>query len=158
PEEYTSLGQFVDRVERRLAVIKSEAVREDEERVAAARADVPPAAFAVPLEQLGLREHVFNILTEAGFGQVGDLMVALRTDDKQILGLAGVGLRARQNIEEQLATLNRPEAARVVEESPAVAPDAEAPEAVAVPAQDQAPLADKPVRVRAEAEESVEEE
>ena len=41
PEEYTVLGQFVDRVERRTTQIKEEAVRADEERLAAARAEVP---------------------------------------------------------------------------------------------------------------------
>ena len=45
PEEYTALGQFVDRVERRTIQIKEEAVRVDDERVAAAKADVVPAAL-----------------------------------------------------------------------------------------------------------------
>ncbi|MFN8413809.1 MAG: transcription termination factor NusA [Anaerolineales bacterium] len=45
PEEYTALGQFVDRVERRTIQIKEEAVRAEEERSAAARADIPAQAF-----------------------------------------------------------------------------------------------------------------
>src|SRR5512144_980128 len=76
PEEYSLLGQFVDRVERRTTQIKEEAIRADEERVAAARAEVPPTAFSMPLDVLGLKEHVFNILVEAGYESVGDLMMS----------------------------------------------------------------------------------
>src|ERR1700690_4247995 len=94
PEEYTLLGQFVDRVERRTSQIKEEAVRADEERVSAARAEVPPAAFTMPLDQLGLKEHVFNILVEAGYENIGNLMMALKLDEKKVLGLAGVGPKA----------------------------------------------------------------
>ncbi len=109
PEEYSALGQFVDRVERRHIQIKEEAARADEERVAAARAEVPPAAFTMPLEQLGLKEHVFNILVEANFETVGDLMMALKMDANRVLGLPGVGPKAMQNIEEQLAVMKFPE-------------------------------------------------
>jgi transcription termination/antitermination protein NusA len=41
PEEYTLLSQFVDRVERRTIQIKEEAAREEDERSAAARAEIP---------------------------------------------------------------------------------------------------------------------
>src|SRR5512135_2301123 len=61
PEEYSLVAQFVDRVERRTIQIKEEAIRADEERLAAARAEVPPVAFTMPLEGLGVKEHIFNI-------------------------------------------------------------------------------------------------
>ncbi len=109
PEEYTALGQFVDRVERRTIQIKEEAVRVDDERLAAAKADVVPAAFNMPLDQLGLKEHVFNILTEANFETVGDLILAMKLDANKVLGLPGVGPKAMQNIEEQLAAVKFPE-------------------------------------------------
>jgi len=109
PEEYTVLAQFVDRVERRTIQIKEEAARAEEERTAAARAEVPAAAFQTPLEQAGIKEHIFNILTEAGFETAGDLMLALKVDPNKILGLAGVGPKAMQNIEEALAALTFPE-------------------------------------------------
>jgi N utilization substance protein A len=109
PEEYSLIAQFVDRVERRTIQIKEEAVRADEERLAAARAQVPPAAFIMPLEGLGLREHVFNILTEAGYETIGSLMLALKLDQNNVLALAGVGPKAIQNIEEQIAATEFPE-------------------------------------------------
>lgn len=118
PEEYTALGQFVDRVERRTIQIKEEAVRAEEERTSAARADIPVAAFTMPLEQANLKEHVFNILIEAGFENVGDLMYSLKTDQNKVLGLSGIGSKAIQNIEEALAAIVFPEP--VVEEAPVV--------------------------------------
>jgi N utilization substance protein A len=132
PEEYSLLGQFVDRVERRTTQIKEEAIRADEQRVAAARAEVPPAAFTMPLESLGLKEHVFNILVEAGYETIGDLMMALKLDENKVLGLSGVGPKAIQNIQEQLEVTQFPEVpveVAPVEEAPAE-PVAEVAEAV----------------------------
>jgi len=127
PEEYTALGQFVDRVERRTIQIKEEAARVEEERTTAARAEVPAAAFNMPLEQAGLKEHIFNILTEAGFETVGSLLFALKTDANKVLGLAGIGSKAMQNIEEVVAALtfaeSEPEPVKM--EEAAVAPVAE---------------------------------
>jgi N utilization substance protein A len=126
PEEYTLLGQFVDRVERRTTQIKEEAVRADEERVNAARAEVPPAAFNMPLDQLGLKEHVFNILVEAGYENIGNLMMAIKLDENKVLGLPGVGPKAIQNIHEQLAAMQFPEAPQEVLAEPVVTEEAPA--------------------------------
>jgi N utilization substance protein A len=109
PEEYATLGQFVDRVERRTIQSKEEAVRVEEERISTARAEVPAVAFKMPLEQAGLKEHVFNILTEAGFETVGELIFSLKTDANKVLGLPGIGSKAMQNIEETVAALTFPE-------------------------------------------------
>ena len=127
PEEYAALGQFVDRVERRTIQIKEEAARVEEERTTAARAEVPAAAFNMPLEQAGLKEHIFNILTEAGFETVGSLLFALKTDANKVLGLAGIGSKAMQNIEEVVAALTfaEPEPEPVKMEEATIAPVAE---------------------------------
>ena len=129
PEEYTALGQFVDRVERRTIQIKEEAIRVEEERVNAARADVPVAAFNMPLEQAGMKEHIFNILTEAGYETVGSLMFVLKTDANKVLGLPGVGSKAMQNIEESLAALTFPEPESAPVSTPALEAEPQ-PEAV----------------------------
>ncbi len=115
PEEYTALGQFVDRVERRTIQIKEEAARVEEERTTAARAEIPAPAFQMPLDQAGIKEHIFNILTEAGFETVGNLMYSIKTDPNKVLGLPGIGSKAMQNIEESLAVLTFPEPVPVVE-------------------------------------------
>jgi N utilization substance protein A len=156
PEEYTMLAQFVDRVERRTIQIKEDAARAEEEKVTNARAEVPTAAFGMPLEELGLKEHVFNILVEAGIDTIGALMMSMKMDANKVLGLPGIGPKAISNIEERLAVIQFPEppaaepvaeavqtaAEPVIEaEAPTTAPQAEAPMAVAEPAAVAAPVA-----------------
>jgi len=109
PEEFTMLSQFVDRVERRTIQIKEDAARAEEEKVANVRADVPTAAFAMPLDQVGLKEHVFNILVEAGYDTLGGLMMAMKLDANKVLGLPGIGPKAMQNIDETIAGVTFPE-------------------------------------------------
>jgi N utilization substance protein A len=143
PEEYTMLGQFVDRVERRTIQIKEDAARAVEERTASALSEVPTAAFGMPLEEIGLKEHVLNILVEAGIDTVGALMMSMKMDANRILGLAGIGPKAMTNIEEVLAAVKFPEPPPA---EPVAEPAAEAaaqPEAVLV---DAAPAAE-PVKV-----------
>jgi N utilization substance protein A len=111
PEEYSMTAQFVDRVERRTIQIKEAAVRADEERQAAARAEIPPAAFTMPLAELGLKEHVFNILTEAGYENIGDLILTLKLDENKVLALAGVGPKAIESMHERVAATEFPELA-----------------------------------------------
>ena len=103
------LGQFVDRVERRTIQIKEDAARAEEEKVTTARSEVPTAAFGMPLEQLGLKEHVFNILVEAGIDTIGALMMSMKMDANKVLGLPGIGPKAIQNIDESFATIKFPE-------------------------------------------------
>ena len=158
PEEFTALGQFVDRVERRTIQIKEEAAREVEERTSTARAEVPAAAFEMPLEQAGLKEHIFNILTEAGFETVGQLMFTLKTDANKVLGLAGIGSKAIQNIEEVMGALSFPEPepapeAVKVEEPVAVEPVEAEPVAV-----EEVPAPKKAAEGKKEAKKVVEEE
>lgn len=158
PEEYTALAQFVDRVERRTIQIKEEAARA-EEVAGAAHPDIPTAAFGMPLEQAGIKEHTFNILVEAGYDTVGSLMVALKTDSNRVLGLAGIGPKAMQNIEEVLATIQFPETlpAEGTADSPAEAASApEAAEGTATPAE--VPPAEKQASTKKEARKVVEEE
>ena len=172
PEEYTMIGQFVDRVERRTLQIREEAVRAESGLIpaaipSAAHPDVPAAAFGMPLEQIGLKEHVFNILVEAGYDNVGALMVALKVDADKVLKLPGIGPKAMQNIEESLATITFPEPEPMppASQHPEVAPVAEGesmPEAVAaVPAEvapvAEAPMAEKPAPAKKEPKKHLEE-
>ena len=155
PEEYTALGQFVDRVERRTIQIKEEAARVEEARTTAARADIPAAAFTMPLEQAGMKEHIFNILTEAGFETVGSLIFSIKSDPNKVLGLPGIGSKAMQNIEESLAALSfpEPEPEPVKMEVPVVA------EVVAEPAKaEEMPLEKKQAEGKKDAKRVVEEE
>jgi hypothetical protein len=89
----------------------------------------------MPLDQLALKEHVFNILVEAGIDTVGALMMSMKMDANKVLGLPGIGPKAITNIEERLAAIQFPEPApaeTVTEETaPELVAQAEAqPEAV----------------------------
>jgi N utilization substance protein A len=119
----------------------------------------------MPLDQAGIKEHVFNILTEAGVDTVGTLMMKMKVDPNSVLGLPGIGPKAIQNIEESLAALTFPEAAPA---EPTVEPVAEAepqPEAVAevsadavvVPVEEM-PVAEKQAPAKKDARKHVEEE
>ncbi len=156
PEEYDQLKVFVDRVERRNIQVKEAALRaEVEKTMAATHADIPSAAFKMKLEEVGLKEHVFNILTEAGFETAGALLAALKSDADKVLGLPGIGPKAMQNIQESVAALSFPADEKpvepVVEAPAAVAEAVEVVEAVAAPAEK--PETKKPARVKEEAEE-----
>ncbi|MFN8380763.1 MAG: transcription termination factor NusA [Anaerolineales bacterium] len=158
PEEFAALGQFVDRVERRTIQIKEEAAREVEERTTTARAEVPAAAFDMPLEQAGLKEHIFNILTEAGFETVGQLMFTLKTDANKVLGLAGIGSKAIQNIEEVMGALSFPEPEPAPEAVKVEEPVAVEPVAVEPVAVEEVPAPKKAAEGKKEAKKVVEEE
>ena len=109
PEEYTVLGQFVDRVEKRTIQIMEEVAREEEEKMASVRSEMPQAAFETPLEEAGIKDHIYNILTEAGIETAGDLMLKMELDPDSVLGLTGIGPKAMENIEESLADMTFPE-------------------------------------------------
>jgi len=148
PEEYTQLAQFVDRVERRTIQIAEEAAREEEERVAAARAEIPPAAFETSIYDVEIKEHVLNILTEAEIETAGDLFLLMKVDPDKILGLAGVGPKAMESIEEALGKLTFPEP----EPEPTPEPEPEAAE-VAEEAVAEAEAVAEPLATETETEE-----
>jgi N utilization substance protein A len=162
PEEYTQLAQFVDRVERRTIQIAEEAAREEEERMAAARAEIPPTAFEASIYDVEIKEHILNILTESEIETAGDLMLLMNADPDKILGLAGIGPKAMENIEEALGnmTFPEPEPEPVAEEAGEVEAEAEA-EAIAEPSTEepetaQDVLPEEGAQVQAEAVEGVE--
>ena len=64
---------------------------------------------------LGLPEHVYTILTEAEHRTVGDLMMAMKLNPDSVLGLAGIGPKAMQAIENALANVSFPEPEKPVE-------------------------------------------
>ena len=109
PEEYQTMSKFMDRVERRTIEAQEEADKANQERLDAARAEIPAAAFEMPLSDTEIKEHVFNILTEVEYETVGDLMLMLKADPDKVLGLHGIGPKAIENIETVLAELTFPE-------------------------------------------------
>lgn len=109
PEEFMTLIQFIERVERRTIEQKKATAAAEEERVSAARSEVPNAAFEMGIENLGLTEHVYNILTEGEYHTVGELMMAMKLDPDRVLGLAGIGPKSMESIKSALENVTFPE-------------------------------------------------
>ena len=154
PEEYLSLIQFVERVERRTVEQKKAEATAAEERMAAAKVEIPAAAFEASIETLGLPDHVYTILTEAEHRTVGDLMLALKLNPDSVLKLAGIGPKSMQAIETALAGVSFPEPEPEPEPVTEVAP-VEIPVEVELPVEAviAEPVAAEPVEAQGEAAE-----
>jgi N utilization substance protein A len=115
PEEFMTLIQFIERVERRTIEQKKATAAVEEERLEAARAEIPEAAFVTVIDTLGLPEHVNNILTEAEHRNVGDLMMTMKLNPDLILGLAGIGPKSMEAIRVALESITFPALEPIVE-------------------------------------------
>ena len=128
PEEYQILTGFVDRVQRHLLSRREGRRREKTEKLARARAEIPPMAYETPLGEIGLSNRVLNLLTEAGYQTAGQAWEKMLVEEDAILGLEGVGPKALDELAEKLRAHVYPEPAPEVVEEPAPEP-AEAGEA-----------------------------
>lgn len=117
PEEYSILGQFVDRIERGIIALHQAERTVELERIAKVQEKIPAGAFEMPLEELGFTERVTNLLVEAGNESAGDLMVQMELDSDAILSLNGIGPKAMEKIETTLAEVTFPEPEIVEEEA-----------------------------------------
>ncbi|NLG99485.1 MAG: transcription termination/antitermination protein NusA [Chloroflexi bacterium] len=165
PEEYDRMMQFVDRVEKRVAVKQAPEKRtEEDEKTLAVRRTVAPSAFEINIIDSDLPEHVAYTLQENGYNTVGDLAVQMKLDADQILRLPGIGPRALNEIQRLTQAYNvepveveveaegEPEAEAEVETAPEaqVVEPAEAVEAV--PEQEEAEETVEPAEFQAAAE------
>ncbi len=128
PEEYQQIAYFVDRVEKRTIEVQAEADEAELKRIAEAKAEIHPAAFEMMLADSALKDHVFNILMEAEYETVGDLMLALRLEPDTVFGLPGIGPKAIENISEVLAAIEFPEVTEEAEVEEVADEDAQAEE------------------------------
>ena len=99
PEEYSQLGKLVDRVEHSIFTQREELLREETQFREAALATTPEEAFDLPLDVLGFASRLHNILIEAGYNTVGDLMLQMKMHSDKILGLNGIGPKSIDSIE-----------------------------------------------------------
>jgi N utilization substance protein A len=105
PEEYQILNQFVDRIERGIIRQRAGVRLAEDEQVKSVRESIPTPAFEMPLEDLPLTDRAHNVLIEAGYLTVGDLMLQMKIAPDAILGLSGVGAKVMRDIEAVLATV-----------------------------------------------------
>jgi len=114
PEEYTVLSQFVDRVERGYLHQREKEKRADEERARIAQAQIPEAAYNIPVEEMGISLRFATLLGGAGYTTAGDLMLQIQLDPDLVLGLDGIGPKAMAEIE---AAIERLDSLKVTEEA-----------------------------------------
>lgn len=129
PEEYQTLTQFVDRIERGLLRQRQAERKAEEERQRVVRAKVPSATFEMSLENFDVSDRVYAVISEAGYQTVGDLILQMRTDPDAILKLSGMGPKGMKELETALdAVIESLQAAEAVE-AEAEAVEAQAAEA-----------------------------
>jgi N utilization substance protein A len=105
PEDYQVVTKFVDRVERGVIQQREEAARAELEKQRIEEANVPDEAFEIPLDKFEVSDHVFTIISQVGIDTVGDLLLKLRLEPDEILGLNGMGPKAMQQLKEALEAL-----------------------------------------------------
>jgi len=137
PEEYAFIAKFVDRVETGYLGLRQEEKKAEKERRTAAKALVHDAAFDMSLADLNLSERVSNLLTEAKYQTVGDLLLQMRLDSDTILALNGIGPKSMEEIDAAMANLVLPE--EPVEEQP----PAEIEEEAVIEAVSEAPMTEE---------------
>jgi len=99
PEEYHLLTQFVDRVERGLIRQRETEQKAEEEEQRKARANVPAAAFEMPMEDFEVSDRVYAVISETGLQTVGDLMMQMALDPDSIWKLSGMGPKAMNELQ-----------------------------------------------------------
>jgi N utilization substance protein A len=103
PEEYSTLSQFVDRVERSLISQRQAERKAEKNRRDKILAAIHEGAFEMPIDDLNLQDRVTSMLIDAGYVTIGDLMVQMKMDSDAILGLNGIGPKIMEDINTALS-------------------------------------------------------
>jgi N utilization substance protein A len=114
PEEYQTLSGFVNRIQQEIHGRRQSERMERLARLAEIREQIPVMAYETPLEEIGLKTRVFNLLDEAGFSTAGQVLEQIHIDEDKILGLQGFGPKSMREARETLEGFDYPEP--VVEE------------------------------------------
>jgi N utilization substance protein A len=102
PEEFDQLAKFVDRVERKTASKRQAEQKPEDLKRAQILAGIPPRAFELGLDGLGLEDAISSALLEAGYMTQGELVLQYKLDSDAILALQGFGPRMMEEIEAAL--------------------------------------------------------
>lgn len=150
PEEYQVLNQFVDRVERSVLQQRQDEKQAERERQQLAEANVPEAAFEIPIEKFEVSDRVYAVITEAGYQNVGELMVKMRTDPDSILRLSGMGPKGMRELEEALNAVDEKLTAEAAPAAEQVAEADTVEEAQVETVEEPEPVAEEPVTAEPE--------
>lgn len=122
PEEYSLVTDFVGRVQSELMARRQSERTVLMEQLEAIRATIPPTAYEVPLDLVGLSTRTFNLLHAAGFETAGKVLETLGLDENAILGLDGVGPKSMEEIRSKLGDYPYPEPVAEPEPEPVEMP------------------------------------
>ena len=120
-DDYDNLVKFVDMMERDLLSERQELQAEREKVIQEALKEIPRPAFQVELNNEVLPDSVLTILDDGGIRNLGELVLAMKTEPDSILGLPGIGPKTLEKIEEIVENLDDlipEEPAAMVEEQP----------------------------------------
>lgn len=109
PEEYSVLTRFVDLVESRRVEIREETLAEVRARIAEAKQQVPEVAYQQPLEDTDLPLRVYNLLDEAGYQTVGEVMEQYYYNPDRFLNISGFGPAALEDLATMVDSIEFPE-------------------------------------------------
>ncbi|MEK6256028.1 MAG: transcription termination factor NusA [Chloroflexota bacterium] len=133
PEKYQLLARFVNQVESGAIARKQEELAVERARIEDIKAAIPPVAFDIILDDLGLAPTLNINITGEGFTTIGDLMLQLALNQDVILSINGIGPKTLEAIEAKIESFEFPEIEVIQEE-----PEAELDEGVAAEVKPQA--------------------
>ncbi len=106
PEEYGTLNSLVNAVEERRLEMHEAELAERKAKLEVVRAGIPFSAYNLPLIEADiLTDRIRNILLEADFETVGQVLEQLSMDSDIILALSGIGPKVIENIHGKLNEL-----------------------------------------------------
>lgn len=105
PEEYRELHNFNSRIESGLIKEKQQVSKQLKARIQATKKAVPNDAYDLPIMTLGLSTKVENLLTEAGYSNVGELAYRLLLSPNSINKIGGIGPSSIKQIESALEVM-----------------------------------------------------
>ena len=117
-EEYDTLAQFVDRVERRTASQRQAEKKVEDAHLLEVKGSIPAEKFNQSILDSGLPDHICFTLQEAGYMTVGDLALQLKLNEDTILAIQGIGPKAMLEIHKLMETLEAEVQAALVEPAP----------------------------------------
>jgi transcription termination/antitermination protein NusA len=130
-EDYMVLNRLVAGVEGRIVLARVAEYEVIQKLRAAARKNVPEAAWEIPTEELELSSRVEGLLLENDLETVGSVILRLEMGEQHLLALEGFGDKALEEVKEKLALIDWP-VEEVVEEIELVEAEAAAAEAEVV--------------------------
>lgn len=125
PEEYLLLAKTIDLVERKLATGRMSEHAAKILRVAEIKASIPALARKMQLADAKLPDHLFRLLVDADFTNVGEVMQELAIDENRILGLEGFSAKELAELKTLVAAIDFAPPEPVVVTPPASEPHPE---------------------------------